>query len=435
MGVLLTRTLEPASRPQAVEVRSAGESQSPVGATSVSVCFAGWRHVLESLSAAQVVDLVEAAGLTGKGGAGFPTHRKMRFMLAQPGHPKYLILNGSEHEPGSFKDRYLLEHYAPTVLEGALILAHAVQATHIIIAINQASPTCIQQMTGALAAARAGGVDFATITIDVVAVPDIYIVGEESALLEVIEGRTPLPRKKPPYPIERGVYGAPTLIHNIETAAHLPVIVSSGPSAYRALGRNNNGITLCTLGEELVRPGVHEIPLGTPLREVLQQWGGGLSSGLPIKAVQPGGPSAGFLAAADFDLPLDAQVLREHGSALGCAAIRAFSVATCMVQEISTILEFFAHGSCGQCPRCRMETSMLHTIVQRVLTGGGNPALLGQVDKLIELAKGQGICTLIDMPVAPLKSGLRLFADEFEAHLGGSCPICAAGKAPAASAH
>lgn len=435
MSVLLTRTLEAATFPHAVAVRNAGESQSRAGAAAVSLPFAGWRRVLESLSAAQVVDLVEAAGLTGKGGAGFPTHRKMRYMLAQAGAKKFLILNGSEHEPGSFKDRYLLEHYAPTVVEGALILAYAVQATHIIIAINQASPTCIQQMTGALLAARGAGVDFAGIEVEVVAVPDIYIVGEESALLEVIEGRTPLPRRKPPYPIERGVYGAPTLIHNIETAAHLPIIVASGPSAYRALGRNNNGITLCTLGEEFVRPGVHEIPLGTPLREVLQQWGGGLSSGLPIKAVQPGGPSAGFLAAADLDLPLDAQVLREHGSALGCAAIRAFSVASCMVREISTILEFFAHGSCGQCPRCRMETNMLHTIVQRVLTGSGNATLLGQVDKLIELAKGQGICTLIDMPVAPLKSGLRLFADEFAAHLAGSCSICAAGEAPAAHAH
>jgi NADH:ubiquinone oxidoreductase subunit F (NADH-binding) len=420
MGVLLKGPSEPAGVAQAAAVNHA---------------FPGWRHVLAALGAAQVIELVEAAGLTGKGGAGFPTHRKMRYMLAQPGPKKYLILNGSEHEPGSFKDRYLLEHHAPTVLEGALILAYAVQATHVIIAINQASPICIQQLTGALLAAKAGGVDFAAIEVEVVAVPDIYIVGEESALLEVIEGRTPLPRRKPPYPIERGVYGAPTLIHNIETAAHLPVIVASGPAAYRALGRNNNGITLCTLGEEFVRPGVHEIPLGTPLREVLQQWGGGLSGGLPIKAVQPGGPSAGFLAAADFDLPLDAQVLREHGSALGCAAIRAFSVATCMVQEISTIMEFFAHGSCGQCPRCRMETNMLHTIVQRVLNGSGTAALLGQVDKLIELARGQGICTLIDMPVAPLKSGLRLFGDEFEAHLAGSCSLCATRTTAATSAH
>lgn len=420
MSVLLTGPFEPASLAQAAVANAA---------------FPSWRSVLESFSAPQVIELVEAAGLTGKGGAGFPTHRKMRYMLAQPGRKKYLILNGSEHEPGSLKDRYLLEHHAPTVLEGALILAYAVQATHVIIAINQASPTCIQQMTGALLAARAGGVDFAAIEIEVVAVPDIYIVGEESALLEVIEGRAPLPRRKPPYPIERGIYGAPTLIHNIETAAHLPVIVASGPSAYRALGRNNNGITLCTLGAEFVRPGVHEIPLGTPLREVLQQWGGGLSNGLPIKAVQPGGPSAGFLAAADFDLPLDAQVLREHGSALGCAAIRAFSVATCMVQEISTIMEFFAHGSCGQCPRCRMETNMLQTIVQRVLNGSGNAALLGQVDKLIELARGQGICTLIDMPVAPLKTGLRLFGDEFEAHLAGSCSLCAARKTAAVRAH
>jgi NADH:ubiquinone oxidoreductase subunit F (NADH-binding) len=383
------------------------------------------------MSPAAIIDAVRDAELVGKGGAGFPTHRKMRLTLAQPGPRKIVVLNGSEHEPGSFKDRHLLEFYPHTVLEGALILARAVEASEVIVTINEHSPNCIARFTAALEAAIAAGVVFEGIAVRTLAVPDQYIVGEETALLEVIEGREALPRKKPPFPIQQGIDGVPTLIQNIETAAHLPVIMAAGPAAYRALGMNGKGVTLCTLGEEFVRPGVYEVPLGTPIRAVLERLGGALRSSLPIKAVQPGGPSSGFLAACDLDLPLDFEVLKQRGSALGCAAIRAYSEAECMVEQIASIMSFFAKGSCGQCPRCRMETNMLETIVRRVLTGGGNWQLLGQVEKLIELSKGEGKCSLIDMPVAPIRTGLALFRAEFEAHIEGHCRLCASHGKPA----
>lgn len=390
--------------------------------------YLAWRRLRASLSAVELIDLVQEAGLIGKGGAGFPTHRKLRLVAAQPASRKLVVLNGSEHEPGSCKDRYLLEHYPHLVIEGALILAHAIGADTVLVAINESLPACHREFSAALRAAVEAGVDFAGITLQVVPVPDTYIVGEETALLEVIEGRKALPRKKPPYPGEQGVNGAPTLVQNIETAAHLPFIVCAGAAAYRALGVNGRGVTLCTLGQEFARPGVYEIPLGTPLRHVLERWGGGLRDGAAIKAIQPGGPSSGFLPAADLDLPLDPEVLKQHGAALGCAAIRAYSVDRCMVAEIAQVMHFFAHGSCGQCPRCRMETGMLDTILRRVLEGAGSWQLLGQVDKLIELSRGEGKCSLIDMPVAPIKTGLDLFRAEFDAHIAGTCHLCAAGQ-------
>jgi NADH:ubiquinone oxidoreductase subunit F (NADH-binding) len=411
------------------------EPDASIDASPAVPAYSTWSRVRGSMPPETVIDTIGDAGLVGKGGAGFPTHRKMRLLFDQPGKKKYVVLNGSEHEPGSVKDRYLLEQYPQTVLEGALILAYAVRASNVIVAINDTMTVCIEHFEGALRAARDAAVDFAGITVEMRAVPDVYIVGEETALLEVLEGRQALPRKKPPYPIEKGIHGVPTLIQNIETAAHIPFILSAGPRAYRALGVNGKGVTLCTLGLEFKRPGVYEVPLGTPIRELLDGWGGGLQDGSPIKAIQPGGPSSGFLASGDFDLPLDAEVLKQHGAALGCAAIRAYSADTCMVAEISRIMHFFAHGSCGQCPRCRMETNMLDTVVRRVLTGGGNWQLLGQVDKLIELSKGEGRCSLIDMPVAPIKTGLTLFSDEFRAHIEGGCGLCAARVVPAVNVH
>jgi NADH:ubiquinone oxidoreductase subunit F (NADH-binding) len=400
-------------------------------AASERLAYSAWNRVRSGMSAAAIIDAVQEAELVGKGGAGFPTHRKMRLMLAQPGPRKFVVLNGSEHEPGSFKDRHLLEHYPHTVLEGALILARAVEACDVFVAINEHSPACIERFSSALQAAVAAGIVFEGISVQALAVPDQYIVGEETALLEVIEGREALPRKKPPFPIQQGVHAAPTLIQNIETAAHLPVIIAAGPAAYRALGVNGKGVTLCTLGEEFTHPGVYEVPLGTPIRVILERFGGALRSGLPIKALQPGGPSSGFLAANDLDLPLDFEVLKQHGSALGCAAMRAYSEQECMVEQIASIMRFFAKGSCGQCPRCRMETNMLETIVRRVLTGGGSWQLLGQVEKLIELSKGEGKCSLIDMPVAPIRTGLTLFRAEFDAHIEGRCRLCASHGTPA----
>jgi NADH:ubiquinone oxidoreductase subunit F (NADH-binding) len=390
--------------------------------------YLGWQAA-RAVRADAIADTVEQAGLAGKGGGGFPTHKKMRLMQQQSAAKKFLVVNGSEHEPGSLKDRHLLEHYSDTVLEGALIMAYAVGASDIVVAINRAAGASVARFNQALAAAQAdSSIDFAGIQVAVQTVPDSYIVGEESALLEVLEGREPLPRKKPPYPIEQGLHGQPTLIQNVETVSHLPFIMSHGAAAYRARGVNGRGVTLCTLGTEFVHAGVHEIPLGTPIREILYGWGGGLRDGSQIKAVQPGGPSSGFLIPSQFDLGLDADELSNSGAALGCAVIRAYSENDCMVRELGRIMSFFAHGSCGQCPQCKMETQMLATIVKQILDGKGNWKLLDRVTDVLNFAKGAGICGLIKMPAAPIETGIVLFREEFAAHIEHNCSLCAAGK-------
>ena len=372
-----------------------------------------------------VLAAIEVAGLTGKGGAGFPAHRKLRLLREQAGEHKVLVVNGSEHEPGSSKDRHVLEFYPHKVIEGALLVAYAAGARQIVFAVNADSIAAVASLRRAIAEVESDpDLDLGSATLALHPVPGAYIVGEETALLATLEGTEPLPRRKPPYPIQSGLRQRPTLIQNVETVAHVPFIVAHGGAAWRALGASGQGTTLCTLGDEYRRPGVYEIPIGTPLRRIVDDWGGGLRNGSAVRAVQPGGPSAGFLAASDLDLPLDAQVLAAHGSALGCAVIRAYSVNECMVRRIGEILHFFALGSCGQCPRCRMETNMLDTIVRQVIAGHGTRALLDKIDGLIALAAGQGICTLIDMPVAPIRTGLRLFADEFTAHLEHRCPHC-----------
>jgi NADH:ubiquinone oxidoreductase subunit F (NADH-binding) len=267
--------------------------------------------------------------------------------------------------------------------------------------------------------------EFAGISVVIHKVPDKYIVGEESALLEVIEGREPFPRTRPPFPIEKGLFGSPTLIQNVETVAHLPFILNEGADAYKALGLNGQGVTLCTLGREFTNSGVYEVPLGTSIRTILYELGGGLKDGFDIKAVQPGGPSSGFLLAEDFDLPLNAQALKDHGTSLGCAVIKAYSANDCMVREISKMMDFFAHGSCGQCPECRMETNMLSAIMKQVGAGQGNWKLVDRVHDIMNMVQGKGICGLIKMPVAPLKSGLELFHAEFENHMNEKkCAVC-----------
>jgi NADH:ubiquinone oxidoreductase subunit F (NADH-binding) len=388
--------------------------------------YSGWERVKSTMTQEEVVDLIEGSTLVGKGGAGFPTHKKMRMIREQQETKRYLVINGSEHEPGSIKDKYLLEYYPHKVLEGALIMGYAIEATEIIVAINEHVTASLEHFQQALLEVSSDEkFDFGGMSVVIHKVPDKYIVGEESALLEVIEGREPFPRKKPPFPIQKGLFGSPTLIQNVETVVHLPFIVNYGADAYKSLGINDSGVTLCTLGHEFNHSGVYEVPLGTSIRTILYELGGGLKDGSEIKAVQPGGPSSGFLLAKDFDLPLDAQVLKEHGASLGCAVIKAFSANDCMVQEISKIMDFFAHGSCGQCPECRMETNMFSAIMKQVQAGKGNWKLVEQIHSIMHMVQGKGICGLIKMPVDPLKSGLELFHVEFENHIDEKkCTIC-----------
>jgi len=393
------------------------------------------------MGASELTQLIEASGLAGKGGAAFPVHRKLKLMQQQPPGKRILVINGAEHEPGSLKDRFLLGRYPQTVIEGALIHSLASGASEVRIAVNLTNVSAIGALNREIERLTREGLIARgehAVAVCVVPVPDTYIVGDESALLEFMEGREPKPRRRPPFPIEAGLFGQPTLVQNVETVAHLPYLVVHGSDAYRALGPDGKGPTLCTFGEEFERSGVQLVPLGISVRSLISEYGGGLRNGRPLKAVQPGGPSAGYLTQAQLDVPFDAESLAKVGSALGCAAIRGFSLEEDMVAAASEVADFFARESCGQCPQCRMETQMLSNILRQTIDGKGTDKLLRQIPLIVKANVSKGICGLIKMPVAPVLTALNSFPAEFAQRLsareGQESPPSGEGRHTAADA-
>lgn len=379
----------------------------------------------------ETIETVSAAGLRGRGGAGFPTGKKWQLTREAPETPRYLVLNGGEDEPGSKKDRVLLENCPHLVLEGTILGAYAIGAAKAYLYINARYDAAIQTMKDALAEAKSAGYwgsgvlgsDF-TLDIEIVAAPHNYVAGEDTAALDVIEGKKPWPRQKPPFPVTVGLFGKPTAVNNVETLANIAPIVLHGADWYRGFGTADSpGTMLFSLNDDVNQPGVYELPFGTPLRYLIEQCGGGIKGGKKIKAIMPAAPSSAFLPADKIDTPLEHNAMREAGSALGCGVVRLVADGTCIVEELLKITEFFAAESCGQCPACRMETSSLHMMMQKVQAGQGGPAMLEQFGKILAFNKGKGFCNLIAMPGPPIESALKLFPADFEAHLTtGKCP-------------
>ena len=379
-----------------------------------------------------VVKVVSDAGLRGRGGAGFPTGKKWQFTREAPGEPRYLILNGGEDEPGSKKDRVLLENLPHLVIEGTALAAYAIGATKAYLYINANYAVAIKTITAALAEAKAAGYwgenilgsDFA-LDIEIVPAPHNYVAGEDTAVLEVIEGRKAWPRQKPPFPVTVGLYGKPTSVNNVETLANVPPIVLRGAQWYRKFGTaESSGTMIFSLDDDLNRPGVYELPFGTPLRYLIEECGGGLKSGKKIKAIMPAAPSSAYLPPEKIDTPLDHNSMRDAGAALGCGVVRLVPEGTCIVEEVIKISEFFTAESCGQCPACRMETNTLTSLLKKVQAGQGGQPILEQFAKVLAFNKGKGFCNLIAMPGPPIESALKLFPGDFAAHLStGKCPV------------
>ena len=376
---------------------------------------------LGELSPQEVIARVEASGLRGRGGAGFPAGRKLALTLECPETPRYVVMNGGEDEPGSHKDRVLMENVPHLLLEGIVLAAYAVQAEKAYLYINRGYEAATRALETAMGEAREAGywgediagsgfgVDLVT-----VAAPSNYVAGEDTAALEVIEGKDPLPRQKPPFPVTAGLFGKPSLVNNVETLANLAPIVAKGPEWFRSFGTGESpGTMIFSLGDEMERPGVYELPLGTPLRHLVEECGGGLKDGKRIKAILPGGPSSGFLRPESLDVPLDHDSLREAGSSIGCGVVKVLTEDDSVLDEVARIADFFARESCGQCPACRMETNMLVALLKKVQDGQGNDALVEQFGKVIAFNKGKGFCSLINMPGPPIESALRLFPEEF----------------------
>ncbi len=379
----------------------------------------------------EIIKIVSDAGLRGRGGAGFPTGKKWQFAREAPGEPRYLVLNGGEVEPGSKKDRVLLEILPHLVLEGTILGAYAIGAAKAYLYINARYDVATQSINDALTEAKSAGYwgdkvfgnDF-SLDIEVVAAPHNYVAGEDTAVLDVIEGKKPLPRQKPPFPVTVGLFGKPTAVNNVETLANIAPIVLKGADWYRRFGTaESSGTMIFSLNDDVKRPGVYELPFGTPLRYLIEECGGGIKGGKKIKAIMPAAPSSAFLPADKLDTPLDHNSMRDAGSALGCGVVRLVAEDSCIVEEVLQIAEFFAAESCGQCPACRMETNTLAMMMKKVQAGQGGQPMLEQFSKILAFNKGKGFCNLIAMPGPPIESALKLFPADFEAHLTtGKCP-------------
>lgn len=354
-----------------------------------------------------LLDQIERANLEGKGGARFPTHKKMRLHRLQETPVKHLVVNGAEHEPGSFKDNWLQTHHPSAVVDGALCIAFGVGATHVHFAINEINHEAIEAMRMVVGNLRRTRKDFPTLLVHTI--PDVYVAGEETALIRVLEGHPPMPSGRPPFPIESGLHTAPTLVHNAETVAHVPYIVLSDADTYRQLGRNGLGPTLCTFGKEFVQDGVRLVPQGITINELIDEYGGGLHSQQAVVAIQPGGPSSAYLSSTDFACAFDVKSLMAQGSSLGCAAIRGYADAADLIDAVREITDFFAISSCGQCPPCGMQTRMLSTIMKQIAAGKASRPLIDQVSLITKANQGKGLCGLIRMPVAPIESLLHRF--------------------------
>ena len=379
----------------------------------------------------EIIKVVSDAGLRGRGGAGFPTGKKWQLTREATDKPRYLVLNGGEDEPGSKKDRVLLENLPHLVLEGTILGAYAIGASKAYLYINAQYAVAIKSINDALSEVKSAGYcganvlgsDF-SLDIEVVPAPHNYVAGEDTAVLEVIEGKKPWPRQKPPFPVTVGLFGKPTAVNNVETLANIAPIIFKGAEWYRQFGTaDSSGTMIFSLNDDVNRPGVYELPFGTPLRYLIEECGGGIKGGKKIKAIMPAAPSSAFLPIEKIDTPLDHNSMREAGSALGCGVVKLVPQDSCIVEELVKIADFFAVESCGQCPACRMETSTLAMMIKKVQAGQGGQPILDQFGKILAFNKGKGFCNLIAMPGPPIESALRLFPADFEAHLStGKCP-------------
>jgi NADH-quinone oxidoreductase subunit F len=365
---------------------------------------------------------VKQADLRGLGGSGFPAWRKWEFVAAEAPKPdKYLIVNGNEDEPGTFKDRLLLEETPHQVIEGAVVTALAVGANRVVFYINPELSRPLAAMKAALEqwqesdlVAQASAALGIPLELKLLPGSGHYIGGEETASMEWVEGRFPFPRGKPPFPAQSGVHGCPTLINNVETIANVPHIVAQGAAWFRALGKaQGSGTKLYSLSGDVLHPGVYELPMGTPLRELIFEHGGGLLSGKPPKAVFTGGPSSTMLTAADLDVAMDFDSLRARGANLGTGAMIVISEGTGIVKRVAEYMRFFAHSSCGQCTSCRTGTATMSLLLDRIDTGRGTATDLATLENLCAMLPGTGRCHLISGVVQLLDSSFRHFKHEY----------------------
>ncbi len=389
------------------------------------------------LPAPALLDLLEESAVRGMGGAGYPTHLKWRALTSQKTQERVLVINGNEDEPGTFKDRILLERSPHQVLEGALLCAYTVGAGTVIVHHNPGSGPHSESAHRALNLAveqwrrhpllrRLEETTGRPLELRVHRARGEYVGGEETGLISELEGSEgrahpfPFPHRKPPYPVEVGYRGLPTLVQNVETLAQVYQAFRLGPEAYGALGIGAaRGTKLYCLSGDVLRPGAYELPLGTSLRTLVFEYGGGMLGQRPFKAVFTGGPTNTILTADELEVALDWDSLKEHHSRLGTGAMIVVSQGAGMVRRVAEYTEFFARSSCGQCPPCKLGTRQLSQLLRRLDTGRGEEVDLQRLRHLTQLLPGSGRCGLIDAACTVVASSLEKLEDDYRAAVEG----------------
>ncbi|MBM4060303.1 MAG: 4Fe-4S dicluster domain-containing protein, partial [Planctomycetes bacterium] len=370
--------------------------------------------------------------LRGRGGGGYPTGRKWRLVRNASGAQKVVICNGDEGDPGAFMDRMVLESLPFRVIEGLAIAAYATGARQAIFYIRAEYPHAVQRVGAALLICRERGLlrhgDFELVP-TVARGAGAFVCGEETALIASLEGERGMPRLRPPYPAEQGLSGLPTLVNNVETLAMVPWIVRHGPEAFAAFGTGRSkGTKVFALAGKVQRGGLVEVPMGTTIRTIVEELGGGVAPGRKLKAVQIGGPSGGCVPAELADTPVDYESLLAVGAMMGSGGFVVLDDTDCMVDVARYFLQFTQNQSCGRCAPCRIGTKRLLEILDRVRTGQGRASDLKLIEDLAPQIQATSLCGLGKSAPNPVLSTLRWFRAEYEAHLRGECPAgrCAA---------
>jgi len=393
----------------------------------------GYKAVQKALSmeADAIINEVKASNLRGRGGAGFPTGMKWSFVPKQSAKPKYVLCNGDESEPGTCKDRLIFEHDPHSVIEGVMIAALAVGAKTGFIYLRGEYRYLVEIMEEAVADAYARGFIGKNIfgsgrdlEVYVHSGAGAYEVGEESALMESLEGKRGVPRIRPPFPAVVGLWGGPTVINNAETLASVPHILLGGGQWFADLGTpKNGGVHLVSISGNVERPGVYELPLGYNLKKMIYEVAGGIQGGRKLKGVVPGGSSVPILLPDEIDIPADYDGLMKAGSMLGSGAVIVLDETMCMVRFALRVIKFYQHESCGWCIPCREGTDWIKKTLTRFHAGGGVAKDIDNLKYLAENMLGRTFCPLGDAAAMPIISYVQKYRKEFEDHLDGKpCP-------------
>src|SRR4051812_6425130 len=386
----------------------------------------GYEQVVKAvgMSSDELIALLQEANLRGRGGAGFPMGRKASLIDRKSAKPKYLVVNADESEPGAFKDREVMARVPHRLIEGCLITAHAIESKDVFIYIRGEYLTEYEILAAAVEEAREAGL-FGEVSVTVYRGAGAYICGEETALLDSLEGRRGQPRPRPPFPPVQGLYAAPTEINNVCTIATVPAILELGADGFDQVGTPSSpGTVLFSISGNVEKPGNYELELGTSMRELIYTHAGGIAGGHQLKAVIPGGSSVPALTPDQIDVPLDYDSLGAIGTFFGAASLIVVDDRCCMVQLAIRSTKFYMHESCGKCTPCRVGTRWMVQILESIENGSATHADLELLDSVGDNILGKVLCALGEFAVYPVASYLSKWRDEFVAHVEqGGCPF------------